>query len=180
MMRTEKVVAVAVIVWFMGSLTIGAVVGAGGGPGGGSRGPRGGSSPSAGASSPRSGSHSAAPAAQAPRMAVPGQPGAGGLLTPRQPCDVKGVGSVRGFRGFGSTRFDGPGFVIIDATPLDAQVFLNGRLLGSARDLVARAFAVQPGRYAIEIVAPGFRPYIAQFAVDPSFPTRLRVALPPE
>jgi len=180
MLRTEKVVAVAVMVWLMGLATIGPVAGAGGGQSGGSRGTRGGSTPSAGASSTRSGSRSAAPTAQPPSMAVPGQPRAGGLLTPRQPCDVKGVGGVRGFRGFGPARFEGPAFVIIDATPLDAQVFLNGRLLGSARDLVARAFAVQAGRHAVEIIAPGFRPYIAQLAVDPSFPTRLRVALPPE
>lgn len=84
-------------------------------------------------------------------------------------------------RGFGSDGFSGPTYLIVDAHPLDAQVFLDGHLLGSARDLVARAFPLNPGRHAIEIVAPGFRPYIAQFAVARgSFPARFRVALIPE
>ncbi len=86
-----------------------------------------------------------------------------------------------GMGGFGSAGFSGPTYLIIDAHPLDAQVFLDGRLLGTARDLVARAFPLAPGRHAIEIVAPGFRPYIAQFGVPPGgFPARFRVALSPE
>ncbi len=72
------------------------------------------------------------------------------------------------------------GFVIIDAMPADAQVFLDGRMVGSARQLVARAFPLPPGRHAIEILFPRFRPYIAKFTVSPSFPTRIRVALYPE
>lgn len=77
--------------------------------------------------------------------------------------------------------FDGPSYLIVDATPLHAQVFLDGRLLGTARQVVARAFPLPPGRHAIEIVSPGFRPYIAQFtAVPGSFPIRVRVTLLPE
>ena len=84
-----------------------------------------------------------------------------------------------------ASQFGGPprrlsqGFVIIDAMPEDAQVVLDGRLLGSARQLVARAFPLPPGRHAIEIVSPGFRPYTAQFTVSPNFPARIRVALHP-
>ena len=75
----------------------------------------------------------------------------------------------------------GPIYLIVDANPLDAQVFLDGRLLGTGSDLVARAFPLKPGRHAIEIVAPGFRPYVATFSVAPgSFPARFRVALSPE
>ncbi len=70
--------------------------------------------------------------------------------------------------------------VIIDATPLSAQVFLDGGLLGSAGNLVGRAVPVPPGRHAVGIVAPRFRPYTTQFAVDGSFPARIRVALLPE
>ena len=82
---------------------------------------------------------------------------------------------------FGSFRFEGPTYLIVDAHPLEAQVFLDGHLLGTGSQLVARAFPLRPGRHGIEIVAPGFRPYIAQFAVAPGgFPARFRVALSPE
>ncbi len=82
---------------------------------------------------------------------------------------------------FGAAGFDGPTYLIVDATPLDAQVFLDGRRLGTARDLLARGLPLAPGRHAIEIVASGYRPYAAQFAVAPgSFPARFRVALPPQ
>ncbi|MBI4609860.1 MAG: PEGA domain-containing protein [Candidatus Rokubacteria bacterium] len=75
----------------------------------------------------------------------------------------------------------GPTYLIVDATPPEAQVFLDGRLLGTAQQLVARAFPLPPGRHAVEIVAPGFRPYIAQFiSAAGSFPIRIRLALVPE
>ena len=83
--------------------------------------------------------------------------------------------------GVGSAGFSGPVYLIVDATPPDAQVFLDGRLLGSGRDLVARAFPLAAGTHALEIVAPGFRPHVSQFAVAAgSFPARFRVALTPE
>jgi len=82
---------------------------------------------------------------------------------------------------FGSAGWSGPTYLIVDAHPLEAQVFLDSRLLGTASDLVARAVPLPPGKHAIEIVAPGFRPWTAQFAVAPgSFPARFRVALSPE
>lgn len=88
---------------------------------------------------------------------------------------------LSGSRSLGDLRFEGPTYLIVDATPLAAQVFLDGRLLGLAHQLVARAFPLSPGGHAIEIVAPGFRPYIARFTVaSGSFPARFRVALSPE
>ncbi|MBI2159942.1 MAG: PEGA domain-containing protein [Candidatus Rokubacteria bacterium] len=69
------------------------------------------------------------------------------------------------------------GFVIIDANPPHAQVFLDGQLLGTARQLVARAFPVPVGNHTLEIAAPGFRPYLVRFSVSPSLPARIRVAL---
>lgn len=74
----------------------------------------------------------------------------------------------------------GPSFLVIDATPAHAQVFLDGRLLGSAQELVARAFPVQPGRHTVEILASGFRPYRVQLNVDPTFSSRLHVSLRPQ
>lgn len=94
----------------------------------------------------------------------------GSLLILSEPSDARRFGPA----------WLGPGFVIIDATPREAQVFLDGRLLGSARQLIARAFPVSPGRHGVEIILRGFRPYRAQFTVDGGFPTRLRVALQPE
>jgi hypothetical protein len=74
----------------------------------------------------------------------------------------------------------GPTYLIVDATPSEAQVFLDGRLLGTAQQLVARALLLTPGSHAVEVVAPGYDPYVAQFTVAPgAFPIRFRVALSP-
>ena len=95
----------------------------------------------------------------------------------------RGQSVVRDFGGsccFGSTHFDDASFLIVDATPAEAQVFLDGRLLGSAADLLARALPLAPGRHTAQVIAPGYTPYVARFAADPGFSTRLRVALPRE
>jgi hypothetical protein len=73
-----------------------------------------------------------------------------------------------------------PTFVIIEATPPEAQVFLDGQLLGVAKDLVARAFRLARGQHTVAVTALGFRTYSARFDVQPSFPTQLRIALVPE
>ena len=57
--------------------------------------------------------------------------------------------------------------LVIDARPLDAQVLLDGRPIGSARELVALAIAVLPGWHTVEIGAAGFHPYVGRFAADP-------------
>jgi len=84
----------------------------------------------------------------------------------------RGQSIVTGFGGsccFGST--------LVDATPAEAQVFLDGRFLGTAADLLARALPLAPGRHFAQVIAPGFTPYVIRFAADPNFSTRLRVAL---
>jgi hypothetical protein len=68
-------------------------------------------------------------------------------------------------------------FLIVDATPPDAHVFLDGRRLGLASELVARALPVSYGPHAVQIVASGFRPWAAQVVADGSFPVRIRAAL---
>lgn len=91
------------------------------------------------------------------------------------------LGHSSEMRASGRAMFDGPTYLLVDASPPEAQVFLDGRLLGTARQLIARAIPLPPGRHAIEIVLPGFGSYIAQFASVPgSFPTRIRVGLLPE
>lgn len=90
-------------------------------------------------------------------------------------------GALVGFgggRGFGFA--DEEHFLIVDATPSEAEVFLDGRSLGSAGEVLARALALPPGQHTVAIVAKGFRPYVARFVADPSFPIRIRAALEPE
>jgi hypothetical protein len=95
--------------------------------------------------------------------------------------EVRGVAGFGGIRHFGSsTTFAGPSFLIVDAMPLDAQVFLDGRLFGSAAQLMAHAFPLAPGRHVVWLVAPGFKPHSVRFVADPNFSTRLRIALSPE
>ncbi len=105
----------------------------------------------------------------------------GGATTPGLGGGVSGSGgrSLRGGGGYRATTVSS--YLIVEAQPLEAQVFLDGHLLGTARDLMVHAVAVGPGRHAIEIVAPGFYPYITKFtAYATGFSTRLRVDLAPE
>lgn len=101
-------------------------------------------------------------------------PGKGSTGRHDRLASVRGLG---GFHGFGSPWFDDQSFLIVDATPVEAAVFLDGRLLGSAGDLLARALPLGPGRHTAQVIATGFTPYVARFAADPGFSTRLRVAL---
>ncbi len=71
-------------------------------------------------------------------------------------------------------------FLIVDATPPTADVYLDGRRLGAAGELVAQALPVSYGRHAVHVVAPGYRPWLARFVVDGSFPVRVRAQLSPE
>ena len=80
---------------------------------------------------------------------------------------------------FGGGVRDEPAYLIVDATPRDAQVLLDGRLLGTAAQLLARAVQLSPGGHVVQIVAPGFKAYLAQFAAHAPFSTRVRVALVP-
>ena len=113
-----------------------------------------------------------------PSVSGPGP--TGGPFTRRQPSDFTGMRGFAGGDGFRATRFDSESFLILDATPVDAQVFLDGRLLGSAGKLVARALPLSPGRHAVTITAQGFRSYVARFVADQDFPVRIHVALAPE
>jgi len=60
------------------------------------------------------------------------------------------------------------------------QVFLDGRPLGTAGELLARALPLAPGSHVVAIVAPAYRPWVARVAADPPYSTRIRVALVPE
>jgi hypothetical protein len=67
--------------------------------------------------------------------------------------------------------------LIVDASPPDAQVYLDGRRLGAAGELVALALPVPPGPHTLQVVAPGHRPWTRAFYADGYFPVRMRAAL---
>jgi hypothetical protein len=67
--------------------------------------------------------------------------------------------------------------LIIEAAPEDAQVFLDGQLLGTAGQLAGQAVAITAGPHALAIVSPQAEPFIAQFTAKPGIPTRIHVAL---
>jgi hypothetical protein len=54
----------------------------------------------------------------------------------------------------------------LEVTPLDAQILLDGSLIGTARQLVAQAVPVLPGWHTVEVGAPGYYPYTGHFAAD--------------
>jgi PEGA domain len=73
-----------------------------------------------------------------------------------------------------------PGFLIVDARPLDAQIFLDGKPLGTARELMALGLPVEPGTHALQIVHPGFKPFATHFSANPrAYPAIIRVTLVP-
>src|SRR5713101_5724583 len=67
--------------------------------------------------------------------------------------------------------------LIVEATPEDAQIFLDGQFLGTAGQLAGQTVAVPAGPHGLGIVSPGAEPFSAQFTATPGIPTRIRVAL---
>jgi hypothetical protein len=76
--------------------------------------------------------------------------------------------------------YEDPATLIVDVTPHTAQVFLDGRPLGTAGELVAQALPVALGSHVVQVQAPGFRTRSWQFYADGTFPTRIRTSLSPE
>ena len=71
--------------------------------------------------------------------------------------------------------------LIVDALPLEAKVLVDGRDIGSASDLSGKAISVTPGTHTVEVIAPGFRPYLGGFFADTlSSVNQFRVVLAPE
>jgi hypothetical protein len=54
----------------------------------------------------------------------------------------------------------------LDVLPLDAEVLLDGKSIGTARQLVAVAVPVTPGWHTVEVVAPGHHSYAGRFVAD--------------
>jgi hypothetical protein len=73
--------------------------------------------------------------------------------------------------------YEDPATLIVDVSPHTAQVFLDGRPLGTAGELVAQALPVAIGPHVLQVQAPGFRTRSWQFYADGSFPVRVRAIL---
>jgi hypothetical protein len=85
--------------------------------------------------------------------------------------------AAAGEAGRGRAWRDEPALLIVDASPHDAQVYLDGRPIGAAGALVALALPVPHGVHTVHVVAPGHRPWARRFVADGAFPVRIRVAL---
>ena len=74
-----------------------------------------------------------------------------------------------------------PSLLVVEALPLDAEVTLDGKPVGTARERASYALDLTPGRHTITITAPGHQPLTAGFVADPGgFMTKIRAVLVPE
>ena len=74
-----------------------------------------------------------------------------------------------------------PSFFLVEATPLDAQITLNGKAAGTARERGSYPLRLPPGLHSITIEAPGHQPLTRRFIIDGSgFMAKVRVELAPE
>ena len=76
--------------------------------------------------------------------------------------------------------YEDPATLIVDVAPHGAQVFLDGRPLGTAGELVAQAVPVALGPHVLQVQAPGYRTRSWQFYADGTFPVRVRAILAAE
>jgi hypothetical protein len=63
-----------------------------------------------------------------------------------------------------SSRYEAA--LTVEILPLEAQVLLDGKPIGTGRDLVAIAVPVTPGWHTVEVGAPGYLPYTGRFVAD--------------
>jgi hypothetical protein len=78
---------------------------------------------------------------------------------------------------YGAEFVEDTAYLIVDATPPSAEVYLDGRRLGTAGDLVALAMPIPLGTHAVHVTAPGFRTRAWRFTADGSFAVHLRAPL---
>jgi hypothetical protein len=71
-----------------------------------------------------------------------------------------------------------PSLLVVEAVPLDAEVALDGKPAGTARERASYALDLAPGQHTIRITAPGHKPLTARFIADPAgFMTKIRAVL---
>lgn len=70
---------------------------------------------------------------------------------------------------------------LVEATPLDAEITLDGKAAGTARARGSYPLRLPPGIHTITIEAPGHQPLTRRFVIDGSgFMAKVRVELAPE
>ena len=74
---------------------------------------------------------------------------------------------------------DSSATLTVSARPLQAEIRLDGALLGSAHDLLARALPMIPGDHVVEIFAPGYLPRMVYVPGTPNWASQVRVELVP-
>jgi hypothetical protein len=71
-----------------------------------------------------------------------------------------------------------PSLLVVEAVPLDAEIMLDGKAVGTARERASYALDLAPGRHTIRITAPGHKPLTGRFVADPGgFMTKIRAVL---
>lgn len=70
--------------------------------------------------------------------------------------------------------------ITVDVLPLDAEVRLNGVLLGTAHDLMSKPIFVVPGEHRLEFSAPGHLLTTMQVIGIPDWTSRVQIVLVPD
>jgi PEGA domain len=74
-----------------------------------------------------------------------------------------------------------PSLLVVEAVPLDAEITLDGKAVGTARERASYALDLAPGSHTIRITAPGHKPLMGRFVADPGgYMTKIRAVLVPE
>jgi hypothetical protein len=109
----------------------------------------------------------------------------GGLVAVGSGAGAAAVGALSVTMGAGmfagSGRPPQPSLLVVEATPLDAEITLDGKPVGTARERASYALDLAPGRHTITITSPGYKPLTGPFVADPDgFTTKIRATLAPE
>jgi len=94
-----------------------------------------------------------------------------------------GAGAAgNGFMGpsvYGYSGYSPGGALYINALPMDAEVRLDGALVGVANDLQAGLIDTKPGVHRLSFSAPGYEPTTVLVRVVRDWTTRVRLTLIP-
>ncbi len=80
---------------------------------------------------------------------------------------------------YGYAGFSPGGALYINALPSNAEVRLDGVLVGLANDLQASVVDARPGLHTLTFQAPGYEPTIVYVGVVRDWTTRVRLTLIP-
>jgi hypothetical protein len=80
---------------------------------------------------------------------------------------------------YGYAGFSPGGALYINALPSNAEVRLDGVLVGVANDLQATAVDARPGMHTVTFQAPGYQPTVVYVRVVRDWTTRVRLTLIP-